>query len=158
MEARCSAGAFRATKVGAERLTCVGSSHARYLACALENDDRRFTPEVLLPLCERLGIPMVYDVHHHRCNPDSLDVRGATERAAATWGAREPHFHISSPRAGWTGGDRRPHADYISANDFPEAWRGRALTVDVEAKAKERAVLAIRADLGVATEALSAKL
>jgi UV DNA damage endonuclease len=112
---------------------------------ALENDDRRFTPEVILPLCERLGVPMVYDIHHHRCNPDSLDVHAATERAAATWGAREPHFHISSPRAGWTGGDARPHADYIVAEDFPDAWRERALTVDVEAKAKERAVLAIMA-------------
>ncbi len=114
---------------------------------ALENDDRRFTPEAILPLCERLGIPMVYDVHHHRCNPDSLDVAEATERAAATWGVREPHFHISSPRAGWSDGDTRPHADYIAPEDFPDAWRGRALTVDVEAKAKERAVLAIRAAL-----------
>src|SRR5687768_4646173 len=111
---------------------------------ALENDDRRFTPEVILPLCERLGIPMVYDVHHHRCNPDSLDVSAATERAAATWGDREPHFHISSPRAGWGNGDARPHADYIIPSDFPDAWRDRTLTVDVEAKAKERAVLAVR--------------
>ena len=111
---------------------------------ALENDDRRFSPETLLPLCERTGIPMVYDVHHHRCNPDSLDVTDATARAAATWRGREPHFHISSPRAGWGNGDARPHADYLSADDFPDAWRGLALTVDVEAKAKERAVIAIR--------------
>lgn len=111
---------------------------------ALENDDRRYPPESLLPLCERLGIPMVYDVHHHRCNPDALDVSRATELAAATWGAREPHFHISSPRAGWGDGDMRPHADYIIPEDFPDAWRDRALTVDVEAKAKERAVIAIR--------------
>ena len=120
---------------------------------ALENDDRRFTPEAILPLCERLGIPMVYDVHHHRCNPDSLDVRTATERAAATWGGREPHFHISSPRAGWYDGDTRPHADYIAVGDFPDAWRDRALTVDVEAKAKERAVIAIKAAVGAGTAA-----
>lgn len=111
---------------------------------ALENDDRRFPPDSLLPLCERLGIPLVYDVHHHRCSPDSLDVARATELAAATWGAREPHFHISSPRAGWGEGDMRPHADYIIPEDFPDAWRDLALTVDVEAKAKERAVVAIR--------------
>ncbi len=111
---------------------------------ALENDDRRFPPETLLPLCERLGIPMVYDIHHHRCSPDSLDVATATRLAAATWGAREPHFHISSPRAGSGEGDMRPHADYITPGDFPDAWRELALTVDVEAKAKERAVIAIR--------------
>lgn len=111
---------------------------------ALENDDRRFTPESLLPLCERLSVPLVYDVHHHRCNPDQLDIGEATKLAAATWQGREPHFHISSPRAGWGDGDARPHADYVIPDDFPEAWRGRRMTIDVEAKAKERAVLALR--------------
>jgi UV DNA damage endonuclease len=111
---------------------------------ALENDDRRWAPAALLPLCERLQIPLVYDVHHHRCNPDALSVADASHRAAATWGDREPHFHISSPRAGWDGGDPRPHADYVIPSDFPDAWRGQRYTVDVEAKAKERAVLALR--------------
>ena len=111
---------------------------------ALENDDRRFGPAALFPLCERLGIPLVYDVHHHRCHPDALDVTDATQRAAATWRGREPHFHISSPRAGWGGGDPRPHADYVMSTDFPDAWRGQPLTVDVEAKAKERAVTELR--------------
>ncbi len=111
---------------------------------ALENDDRSFSPAALLPFCERLGIPMVYDVHHHRCTPDTLDVHDASLRAAATWCEREPHFHISSPRNGWGNGDIRPHADYVIPDDFPDAWRGLRLTVDVEAKAKERAVLALR--------------
>ena len=111
---------------------------------ALENDDRRFSPASLLPLCERLRIPLVYDVHHHRCNPDALDITEATERAAATWNGREPHFHISSPRAGWSGGDPRPHADFVTLSDFPDAWRDQRFTIDVEAKAKERAVLALR--------------
>jgi UV DNA damage endonuclease len=110
---------------------------------ALENDDRSFTPTMLLPLCERLGVPLVYDAHHHRCNHDGLDVDEASGRAAATWGAREPYFHISSPRAGAAGGDLRPHADYVSPADVPEVWRSMRLTVDVEAKAKERAVLAL---------------
>ena len=72
---------------GIERL----SPEAR-VRLALENDDRSFTPEVLLPLCERLGVPLVYDVHHHRCNPDSLDVSEATARAVQSWGAREPYL------------------------------------------------------------------
>jgi len=111
---------------------------------AMENDDRRFSPAVLLPLCERLGIPMVYDVHHHRCNPDELDTATATRLAAATWRGREPHFHISSPRAGWGNGDPRPHADVVPAADFPDAWRDGVFTIDVEAKGKERAVIALR--------------
>jgi UV DNA damage endonuclease len=117
---------------------------------ALENDDRSFTPEMLLPLCERMGVPLVYDVHHHRCNPDSLDVDEATECSAATWGTREPYFHVSSPRAGFGGGDLRPHADYVNPPDVPERWRAMRITVDVEAKAKERAVLALREALTTA--------
>ena len=34
----------------------------------VENDDRTYTPADLLPLCRAEGIPLVYDVHHHRCN------------------------------------------------------------------------------------------
>jgi UV DNA damage endonuclease len=110
---------------------------------ALENDDRQFTPADLLPFCERFGLPMVYDAHHHRCKPDELSVPEATARAAATWGGREPYFHISSPRDGWDARDPRPHADYIDPADVPREWFGMDITVDVEAKAKERAVLAV---------------
>jgi UV DNA damage endonuclease len=110
---------------------------------ALENDDGRFTTSDLLPVCRRSGLPLVYDAHHHRCHGDGLSVEEATDLAAATWGAREPWAHISSPREGWSGGDPRPHADYIAVTDFPRSWLGRRMTVDVEAKQKERAVLAL---------------
>ena len=49
---------------------------------------------------------------------------------------------IATRRVG--SGDPRPHADYVTASDFPQTWREQAITVDVEAKAKERAVLALR--------------
>jgi UV DNA damage endonuclease len=114
---------------------------------ALENDDRIFAPADLLPLCERLAIPFVYDVHHHRCNGDGLSERAVTARAVATWSGRQPYFHISSPREGWHGGDPRPHADYIDPADVPKGWISLDLSVDVEAKAKERAVLALMAQL-----------
>lgn len=110
---------------------------------ALENDDRLYAPGDLLPLCRRLAIPLVYDVHHHRCRPDGLSLEEATELAAETWKGRDPYTHISSPRDGWQSPNPRPHADYIDPGDFPEAWRGRRMTVDVEAKAKERAVAAL---------------
>jgi UV DNA damage endonuclease len=114
---------------------------------ALENDDRMFTPADLLPFCERLGLPLVYDVHHHRCNGDGLSEREVSSRAAASWGGRQPYFHISSPKAGWHDGDPRPHADYIDPGDVPKSWLTMDLAVDVEAKAKERAVLALMTQL-----------
>jgi UV DNA damage endonuclease len=115
---------------------------------ALENDDRVYTVEDLLPLCRAEGIPLVYDAHHHRCHPDSLPVEEATGLSARTWGSREPWAHISSPRGGWRSPAPRLHADFIRFADFPAAWRGRRMTVDVEAKSKELAVLRLRAQLG----------
>jgi UV DNA damage endonuclease len=105
----------------------------------VENDDKTFTPSDLLPLCRTTEVPLVYDVHHHRCCPDTLSVEEATASARATWN-REPLFHISSPLEGWQGPKPERHHDYIDPEDFPAAWRGGSLTVEVEAKAKELAV------------------
>lgn len=114
---------------------------------AVENDDRVFTVRQLLPLAEAAGVPLVYDVHHHRCLPDGLTEDEATRLTAATWGGREPYGHISSPRHPWGTGDPKPHADYIDPADVPCAWLSRTMTVDVEAKAKELAVLRLQQDL-----------
>jgi len=115
----------------------------------LENDDTTYTVADLLPVCCELGIPLVYDVHHHRCNPDGLSELKASEQALKTWQrlGREPCFHISSPRAGWQLDDRRPHAEYIDPHDFPACWNNLKATVEVEAKAKEKAVLQLQDDL-----------
>lgn len=117
----------------------------------LENDDRIFTPADLLPLCRAEGVPLVYDVHHHRCLPDGLTPDEATGQAFATWGGREPLLHLSSPLAGWDGPKPERHHDFIDLADVPPGWlalaRTRDLTVEVEAKAKETAVLRLMEDL-----------
>lgn len=131
------AESLRRLGVGLDRL----SPQARALV-VLENDDRVYTVEDLLPLCAAAKVPLIYDVHHHRCNPDDLTIEAATELAAATWESREPWAHLSSPIIGWpVAGDHRPHADYIDPQDVPRCWLGRRMTIDVEAKAKEQAVL-----------------
>lgn len=112
----------------------------------VENDDKVYSPADLLPLCRSAGIPLVYDVHHHRCHADDLSVEQATRQALATW-AREPLFHISSPLEGWQGPRPERHHDYIDAADFPSVWRKQRLTVEVEAKAKELAVAKLRDEL-----------
>ena len=115
----------------------------------LENDDRCYSPADLLPICREEGIPLCYDVHHHRCLGDALSIETATAQALATWD-REPLFHISSPLGGWRAKNPRLHADYIRLADFPESWRSLVLTVEVEAKAKEPAVLRLARDLKAA--------
>jgi UV DNA damage endonuclease len=107
----------------------------------LENDDKCYTPSDLLPVCEEFSIPLVYDVHHHRCLKDNLTEEEASEKAYETWN-REPLFHISSPKEGWEDSKRSRHHDYIDLEDFPSFWKAMLpLTVEVEAKAKERAVI-----------------
>lgn len=112
----------------------------------VENDDKTYTPSDLLPICHETGIPLVYDVHHHRCLPDELSVEQATKKALATWD-REPMFHLSSPIEGWDGPKPERHHDFIDVNDFPDCWRRKQITVEVEAKAKEVAVEKLRTDL-----------
>ena len=106
----------------------------------LENDDRTYTPRDILPFCKGYKIPLVYDVHHHRCLPDGLSLQEATDAAIKTWN-REPLFHISSPKEGWQAGEPRWHHDYIDIQDFPREWYALDITVEIEAKAKELAVL-----------------
>ena len=112
----------------------------------LENDDRSYTPQDLFPLCRNLNIPLVYDVHHHRCLPDGLSVEAATDQSLETWD-REPLFHISSPKDGWSGPDPRKHHDYIDIRDLPKDWPSMDITVEVEAKAKELAIKKLMTDL-----------
>lgn len=111
----------------------------------IENDDRSYSPEDLFPVCEELNIPLVYDIHHHRCLTDTISTEEAAIRAAKTWN-REPLFHISSPLGNLKKSDRRKHHDYIDINDFPKNWYGMEITVEVEAKAKELAVAKIMKD------------
>ena len=113
---------------------------------ALENDDRVYTPADLLPVCERTGIPFVYDVHHHRCLPDGLAVEAVTARALASW-TGEPLFHLSSPREGWQSPNPRPHHDFIDSQDLPRQWLILPITVEVEAKAKELALKQLQEDI-----------
>lgn len=123
-------------------------SSAARARLTVENDDRTYTPSDLLPLCQEEKLPLVYDVHHHRCHPDGLSVAEATSAALTTW-QREPLFHISSPQDGWNGPRPQRHHDYIDPRDFPREWLPLDLTVEVEAKAKELAVEKLQRDLGL---------
>jgi UV DNA damage endonuclease len=121
-------------------------SHRARSRLTVENDDKTFTPADLLPICRSEGVPLVYDVHHHRCNPDGLSVEQVTTRAISTWN-REPLFHISSPLEGWKGPKPKRHHNFIDMQDFPACWRRRKITVEVEAKAKEVAVRRLQQEL-----------
>jgi UV DNA damage endonuclease len=113
----------------------------RYVA--VEHDERSFTLADCLWLHERTGVRVVYDLHHDRCNPS-----GATlADAYPTWGDVRPKVHLSSPRLDST--RLEAHADYVAPWDLVELLSRAPGPVDVvcEAKAKDLAVLALRAQL-----------
>lgn len=54
---------------------------------------------------------------------------------------------MASPLNGWSGAFINKHHDYIDPKDFPTCWLDLDITVEVEAKAKELAVLKLKKDL-----------
>ena len=122
----------------------------------VEHDERCFDLSEVLELHERTGVRVVFDLHHHRCNPalGREDVGAALTAALDTWpSVVRPKVHVSSPRTEFrsVGGRQRAplldqHADFLSPWDLLTLLDAadRPLDVMVEAKAKDLAVLAVR--------------
>jgi UV DNA damage endonuclease len=110
---------------------------------AVEHDDRLFSLADVLWLHERTGVRVVYDLHHDRCNPSDATIADAR----ATWAGARPKVHVSSPRLDST--RLEAHADYVAPWDVVAVVEHAPSPVDVmlEAKAKDLAVLAVRAQL-----------
>lgn len=118
----------------------------------LENDDKTFTAEETLEACEKLGVPMVLDLHHHQVNSGGApDIADLWPRIMATWhgSGLPPKIHISSPKSA---SDPRGHADFIRLPDVLPFLRRiagdtEALDVMVEAKMKDEALFRLLDDL-----------
>lgn len=111
---------------------------------ALENDDKVFTVEDLLPVAESLQIPLILDFHHHLCNGTEQPIETYLPRILKTWGNKTPKMHFSSPK-NKTKKEMRSHHDYIDSDaflSFLEIIRPYFKEVDVmiEAKMKDEAL------------------
>ena len=116
----------------------------------LENDERQPLCDVL-PLAERLSVPVVFDVFHHRLAPsfDGLSIRELVHLTGETWGEvdgrQKIHFSTQAP-------GKRPgaHADTIDLEVFGELVdQVGDLPLDcmLEVKDKEQSVLRAKASL-----------
>lgn len=117
----------------------------------LENDDKTFNAAETLSACERLGVPMVLDIHHHAVNNEGEWAAELWPRIRDTWShaAIPPKIHASSPR---NDKDPRGHADYLHMPDlldFMLAVRENTPELDVmiEAKMKDSALFQLMNDL-----------
>lgn len=110
----------------------------------LENDDTSFTINDVLEISKNTDIPIVMDIHHHRCNNDgNTKIENIIDEVFKSWLElnRIPKIHISS---GSLHVLDKKHADYITGEDYKYVLslsRKYDFDVMVEAKMKEKAVL-----------------
>lgn len=117
----------------------------------LENDDVTFTLHETLYLCEKLGIPLVFDYHHHLAHNTGEGWESEWNRIVDTW-SYSPlplKMHISSPR---DEKDFRAHADYIDSKQFLEFLHTVKGSIDhidcmIEAKKKDDALFRLMENL-----------
>ena len=110
----------------------------------VENDDKASmysVQDLYDGVFKVIGIPIVFDYHHHRFNTGDLSEQQALELAMSTWGNIVPVVHYSESRNIEQEDDKiRPqaHSDYVY--DYIDTY-GNEVDIMVEAKAKELAVL-----------------
>lgn len=111
----------------------------------LENDDKAsmYSVKDLYQVYERLGVPIVFDYHHHKFCTGDMTEEEALKMAATTWGDVRPTCHYSESKALNENLNVKPqaHSDYIfnKINDW-----GLDIDVVLEAKAKELSILKYR--------------
>lgn len=112
----------------------------------IENDDKASlytTLDLYTSVHSMVGVPIVFDYHHHTCHPGDLSHNEALGLAVKTWpDGIKPLVHYSStkqiedPKA-----KIQAHADYV----YEEIdTYGYDLDIELEVKQKERALLEYR--------------
>jgi UV DNA damage endonuclease len=111
----------------------------------VENDDKpnMYTiADLWEGIYQRIGIPLVFDYHHHLCHPGGQTQEEALLLACRSWPASiTPAVHYSEPKSFDDRQLFRAHADYIE-RQIPTY--GQRVDIMVEAKQKEGAVLRYR--------------
>ena len=112
----------------------------------VENDDKatQYSVSDLYQLIYlKIGTPITFDFHHHRFNTGDLTEEAALKLAYTTWKGYIPLTHYSSSKKTFEDSSviARSHADYIyeKINSY-----NLPLDIEVEAKAKDLAVLRYR--------------
>lgn len=117
---------------------------------AVENDDKIFTIDDVCFISDEIGVPIVLDYHHYKCNKSGIDI----EKIFNSWNGRIPKVHFSTSRSNK---DFRSHSDYINSDDFIEfidMIKEFDFDVDImiEAKAKDDALFRLVREIKYKTD------
>ena len=110
----------------------------------VENDDKAsmYSVKDLMYIHERIGIPIVFDYHHHKFCTGDMTEQEALELAISTWPEGiTPVVHYSESKALHESNDKlkpQAHSDYI--NNLPNTY-GNNVDIMVESIAKELSIL-----------------
>ena len=110
----------------------------------VENDDKASMYSVLdlMYIHKRIGIPIVFDYHHHKFCTGDLSEKEALELAISTWpDGIKPVVHYSESKSLHESDDKiklQAHSDYI--HQLPNLY-DNDVDVMVEAKGKELSIL-----------------
>ena len=114
----------------------------------VENDDKasQYSVADLYNMIHlRIGSPITFDFHHHRFNTSDLSEEAALRLASTTWHGHTPLTHYSSSKKTFEDPTviARSHADHVyeKINNY-----GLTFDIEIEAKAKDLAVLKYRSD------------
>lgn len=106
----------------------------------IENDDRLYPLADCMDLHFQTGVPVLFDVFHHRILNYGEPVREALELAASTWSKQDgpPMVDYSSQHAGGRKGKHAESLDRMDFVQFLETAREIECDVMLEIKDKER--------------------
>ena len=110
----------------------------------IENDDKAsmYSVKDLIYVHNAIGIPIVFDYHHHQFCTGDLSEQQALELAITTWPKDiTPVVHYSESKALHENNPKeKPQAHSLYINSLPNTY-GNNVDIMVEAKAKELAIL-----------------
>ncbi len=110
----------------------------------IENDDKAsmYSVKDLMYIHEKIGIPIVFDYHHHKFCDGGLTEEEALNLAISSWPKNiTPVVHYSESKSIHEKNNQikpQAHSDYI--NKLPKTY-GKKVDIMVEAKAKELSIM-----------------
>ena len=120
----------------------------------LENDERCYNVRTLLDISRKTSVPIVLDTHHYTFGDTDLSFFDAVSETIKTWNAIKPLQHLSNTTIGLENApfnQKRAHSDYIHYIHPLQLKliKDDIVDVDVEAKAKNLALLKLKRDFNV---------